>query len=73
MDILNWIGDRHQPALSGRWLDNTEPATGKTYGRIPRSDAADVAAAVAAAAGGAPLAGAVAAALGVGRAAGIAV
>ncbi len=49
MDILNWIGDRHQPALNGRWLDNTEPATGRTYGRIPRSDAADVAAAVAAA------------------------
>lgn len=49
MDILNWIGNRHQPAATGAWLENVEPATGKVYGRIARSGAEDVAAAVAAA------------------------
>ena len=48
-DVLNFIGGQHHPALSGEWLDNIEPATGKTYGRIARSGAADVEAAVAAA------------------------
>ena len=49
MDILNWIGNRHQPAAQGAWLENVEPATGNVYGRIPRSGKEDVAAAVAAA------------------------
>lgn len=45
-DVLNLIGGQHLPAQSGEWLDNVEPATGKAYGRIPRSGAEDVEAAV---------------------------
>lgn len=48
-DVLNLIGGEHLPASSGEWLDNIEPATGQTYGRIPRSDLNDVEAAVTAA------------------------
>lgn len=47
-DVLNLIGGEHQPALGGEWLDNVEPATGAVYGRIARSGAEDVDAAVAA-------------------------
>lgn len=48
-DILNLIGGTFAPAHSGEWLDNIEPATGQVYGRIPRSGAEDVEAAVSAA------------------------
>ncbi|MCI0670797.1 MAG: aldehyde dehydrogenase [Myxococcaceae bacterium] len=43
-----------QPAVSGRWLDSFEPATGQVFARVPDSDAADVERAVAAAAKAAP-------------------
>jgi len=48
-DLPNHIDGRDQPALGGSWLDNTDPATGAVYGRLPDSDAADVQAAVEAA------------------------
>ena len=48
-NVLNLINGVLQPALGGEWLDNVEPATGAVYGRIARSDADDVEAAVAAA------------------------
>lgn len=48
-DVLNLINGVLQPALGGEWLDNVEPATGAVYGRIARSGADDVEAAVAAA------------------------
>ena len=48
-DVLNLINGVLQPALGGEWLDNVEPATGAAYGRIARSGADDVEAAVAAA------------------------
>lgn len=48
--IANFIGGEARPPASGRYLDAIEPATGKPYGRVPDSDAADVAAAVTAAA-----------------------
>jgi aminomuconate-semialdehyde/2-hydroxymuconate-6-semialdehyde dehydrogenase len=50
MDVLNYIDGVFHPAVSGRWLDNHEPATGQVYGRVPDSDAADVERAVGAAA-----------------------
>lgn len=49
MEIFNYIDGRLQPALSGQWLNNYEPATAEVYGRLPDSDAADVEAATAAA------------------------
>ena len=48
-DVLNLINGMLQPALGGEWLDNVEPATGAVYGRIARSGADDVEAAVTAA------------------------
>ena len=48
-EIRNYIGG-FAPAASGMWLDDHEPATGKVYARLPDSTAADVDAAVAAAA-----------------------
>ncbi|MCI0669584.1 MAG: aldehyde dehydrogenase family protein, partial [Myxococcaceae bacterium] len=53
-DVLNLIDGTLQPAVSGRWLDNFEPATGQVFARVPDSDAADVERAVAAAAKAAP-------------------
>ncbi|WKZ65845.1 MAG: aldehyde dehydrogenase [Flavobacteriales bacterium] len=53
-EILNLIGGRLQPAISGGWLDDHEPATGRVYARIPDSDERDVEAAVAAAAAAFP-------------------
>ncbi|MBS1624654.1 MAG: aldehyde dehydrogenase [Bacteroidetes bacterium] len=47
--LQNYINGALQPALSGQWLDNYEPATGQVYSHIPDSDSADVAQAVAAA------------------------
>ena len=49
VNVLNFIGGRFVEPLSGLHLDNYEPATGRVYGRVPRSAAADVEAAVAAA------------------------
>jgi aminomuconate-semialdehyde/2-hydroxymuconate-6-semialdehyde dehydrogenase len=49
MEIRNYINGQLQPALSGAWLDNYEPATGQIYGRLPDSKAEDVAAATIAA------------------------
>lgn len=49
MEILNYINGAFVPPASNQYLDNYEPATGKVYGRIPASNAADVADAVAAA------------------------
>src|SRR5690606_10743784 len=48
-DLLNLIDGELVPAASGRWLTNEEPATGKTSGRLPDSDAQDIARAVEAA------------------------
>lgn len=48
-DVLNLINGVLQPALGEEWLDNVEPATGAVYGRIARSGADDVEAAVTAA------------------------
>ena len=48
--LQNLIGGELRGAVSGEWLDNIEPATGEVYSQIPRSNAADVDLAVAAAA-----------------------
>ncbi|MEJ1161804.1 aldehyde dehydrogenase family protein [Prosthecomicrobium sp. N25] len=45
----NWIGGRPQDALSGETLDVVAPSTGAVFAKIPRSGAADVDHAVAAA------------------------
>ena len=42
MKVFNFIAGAMRPALSGRWLDNIEPATGQVYGQLPDSDARDV-------------------------------
>ena len=47
--LQNYINGQLVPPRSGRYLDNTEPATGQVYGQLPDSGPADVAAAVAAA------------------------
>lgn len=47
--VLNFINGQLVEPLSGRYLDNIEPATGKVYGRIADSDTADVQRAVEAA------------------------
>ena len=47
--ILNSIGGVSRPPLSGRWLDDHEPATGQVYADVPDSDEGDVALAVEAA------------------------
>jgi aminomuconate-semialdehyde/2-hydroxymuconate-6-semialdehyde dehydrogenase len=49
LEMKNYIGGKLQPASSGGWLDDFEPATGKIYARIPDSGSADVDAAVIAA------------------------
>ena len=49
MEVQNLIGGRSVPAVDGQWADLIEPATGRVYGRLPRSGAADVSAAVEAA------------------------
>lgn len=48
-DIHNFINGRATPPKSGRYLDNTEPATGRIYSRVPDSGFDDVHSAVAAA------------------------
>lgn len=47
--VFNWIGGREAVASDGAWLEKLRPADGTVMCRMPRSDAADVAAAVAAA------------------------
>jgi aminomuconate-semialdehyde/2-hydroxymuconate-6-semialdehyde dehydrogenase len=40
--IDNYINGKLVPPVSGLYLDNIEPATGKVYGQIPDSDSRDV-------------------------------
>lgn len=47
--ILNYIHGQLVEPVSGKYLDNCNPAEGKVYSRVPDSDAADVATAVEAA------------------------
>jgi len=47
--ILNFINGQMAEPLSGAFMENIEPATGKAYGLIPDSDESDVNEAVAAA------------------------
>lgn len=47
--ILNFIGGEFLEPLSGNWLDNINPATGKVYSLVPDSGAGDVEMAVKAA------------------------
>lgn len=47
--ILNLVGGRLIPPVSGGYFDNEDPATGKIYSRVPDSDDKDLAAAVRAA------------------------
>ena len=49
MEIQNYIDGAFVAPVSGKTMDNINPATGKVYGTIPRSDKRDVAAAVEAA------------------------
>lgn len=49
LELRNYIDGELVAPVGGTYLDNIEPATGKVYGRIPDSDEADVALAVAAA------------------------
>ena len=42
MKILNYINGEFLPAVSNKWLDNYNPATGKIYGKIPDSSEKDV-------------------------------
>lgn len=41
VQIQNYINGRFSDPLNGRFLDNTEPARGRVYGRIPASGAED--------------------------------
>lgn len=47
--ILNYIGGEIVPPLDGKFLENTNPATGKVYSYVPDSKSEDVAMAVKAA------------------------
>ncbi|MCB9234589.1 MAG: aldehyde dehydrogenase [Bacteroidia bacterium] len=47
--LLNYINGNFQEAISGKWLDNFDPATGQVYARVPASDQQDVEVAVQAA------------------------
>jgi aminomuconate-semialdehyde/2-hydroxymuconate-6-semialdehyde dehydrogenase len=47
--ILHFINGRFEPAASGGWLDDIEPATGQVYAQVADGDAADVDRAVTAA------------------------
>ena len=49
MNIRNYIDGAFSDPVGGQFLDNTDPSTGNAYGLIPRSQAADVDLAVAAA------------------------
>lgn len=47
--IANYIAGELVPPVSGRYLENIEPATGRSFSEVPDSDSADVDRAVAAA------------------------
>ncbi|MCH7813144.1 MAG: aldehyde dehydrogenase, partial [Planctomycetes bacterium] len=47
--IANYIDGKRVAPVSGRYLDDVDPATGRAYAQVPDSDAADVDLAVAAA------------------------
>jgi aminomuconate-semialdehyde/2-hydroxymuconate-6-semialdehyde dehydrogenase len=49
LQIQNFIDGEFVEPISGKYLDNIEPATGKPYSQVPDSDARDVDLAVAAA------------------------
>ncbi len=49
MKLHNWIAGKAAAPASGEYLDNIDPKTGDVCGQIPRSDAEDADAAVAAA------------------------
>ncbi|MDP7063012.1 MAG: aldehyde dehydrogenase [Planctomycetota bacterium] len=49
MKLFNWIGGQAAAPAGGDYLDNINPQTGEKCGAVPRSDSADVDAAVAAA------------------------
>ncbi|HPF40744.1 MAG TPA: aldehyde dehydrogenase [Phycisphaerae bacterium] len=55
LTLSNYISGRRVAPLGGAWLDNINPATGEIFSRTPDSDAADVDAAVAAAAAAFPV------------------
>ena len=48
-EIPHFIGGAFVPASSGAWMDDVEPATGRTYARLADGDAEDVGKAVEAA------------------------
>ena len=48
LQIQNFIDGQFLEPISGKYLDNIEPATGKPYSRVADSDAHDVDLAVAA-------------------------
>ncbi|WP_115717264.1 acetaldehyde dehydrogenase ExaC [Gallaecimonas mangrovi] len=50
----NFIGGQWQPPVEGQYLDNVTPVTGKVFCQVPRSSAADIDKAVAAAKKAAP-------------------
>ncbi len=52
--ISNYIGGNFQAPLSGKYIDNINPATGEVYGQIPDSNEQDVQAAYEAAAAAFP-------------------
>ena len=41
-NIQNYIDGKFQDAVSGKWIDNYEPATGKVYSQVPDSDETDL-------------------------------
>lgn len=49
MTIRNYINGAFTAPVEGQYLDNIDPSTGETYGRIPRSQQSDVNLAVSAA------------------------
>ncbi|MCS6796477.1 MAG: aldehyde dehydrogenase family protein, partial [Raineya sp.] len=46
IEILNYVGGKLQKSISGEFLPNVEPATGKIFAQLPRSNEKDVAIAV---------------------------
>lgn len=42
MEILNYVNGQYQKPLSGAWLDNYNPATGKVYSQLANSHSEDV-------------------------------
>lgn len=42
INVQNFIDGEFRDAVSGEWLDNYEPATGKVFSKVCSSDSADV-------------------------------